>query len=136
MPPDLEHKSREELALEIVSLRHQVSDLSRMLFGGSSERFEGGGAKVAAEKKEGGGQAQAVPQTRKKEVAGPVKIHPGRAPLPESLERRDVFVEPRENVEGMKCIGEEATEELVYGNCPSAPSTRACRPPNCWPKSW
>lgn len=114
MPPDLEHKSREELALEIVRLRHQVSDLSRMLFGGSSERFEGAGPKVAAEKKEGGGQAQAAPQTRKKEVAGPVKIHPGRAPLPDSLERRDVFVEPRENVEGMKCIGEEATEELVY----------------------
>ena len=112
MPPDLENKTREELALEIVRLRHQVSDLSRMLFGQSSERFEGA-KKEEVVSKSGEGQ-NPKPQTRKKEAPKPVNIHPGRAPLPASLERREVIIEPTENVEGMKCIGEEVTEELVY----------------------
>jgi transposase len=113
MPPDLKNKTREELALEIVHLRHQVSDLSRMLFGHSSERFEAEGKEAVSKRKEGGEQKPAS-QTRKNAPAKPVKIHPGRAPLPESLERREVIIEPCENVEGLKCIGEEVTEELVY----------------------
>lgn len=114
MPPDLENKTREELALEIVRLRHQVSDLSRMLFGQSSERFEGGNQEGSNKRIEGGRGQKAHAKTRKSEPAKPVKVHPGRAPLPESLERREVIIEPEEHVEGMKCIGEEVTEELVY----------------------
>lgn len=135
MPPDLENKSREELAweivrmreekalleggreelaLEVVRLRHQVSDLNRMLFGQSSERFEGEKQAVASQVAHGGKRLLHHGQTRKNEPAKPVKVHPGRAPLPESLERRDVIIEPEENVEGMRCIGEEVTEELVY----------------------
>lgn len=134
MPPDLENKSREELAyeivrmreekalleggreelaLEILKLRHENGDLKRMLFGQSSERFEGLGEKTVGKTKEGDGQ-KSKQQKRKTEAPKPVKIHPGRAPLPASLERREVIIEPSELVEGMKCIGEEVTEELVY----------------------
>lgn len=117
MPPDLEDKSREELALEIVRLRNQVSGLSRMLFGKSSERFEGK-EKTVSDEASGKATETAKPKqgSKSKKVVAPkpVRVHPGRAPLPEELERRDVIIEPSENVEGMKCIGEEVTEELVY----------------------
>jgi transposase len=113
MPPDLKNKTREELALEIVQLRHENGDLKRMLFGQSTERFEGGGKEAVSKSREEDRQ-KSKQQTRKQKSPKPVKIHPGRSPLPESLERREVIIEPAENVEGMKCIGEEVTEELVY----------------------
>ena len=81
MPPDLENKTREELALEIVRLRHQVSDLNRMLFGQSSERFEGGKQEGSSKRSEGGSGQKAHAKIRKNEPAKPVKVHPGRAPL-------------------------------------------------------
>ncbi len=134
MPPELENKTREELAyeivrmreekalleggreelaLEVLRLRHENGDLKRMLFGQSTERFEGGSKESVVKTREGEGQ-KSKQATPKREVAKPVKIHPGRNPLPESLERREVIIEPAEKEESMKCIGEEITEELVY----------------------
>lgn len=84
-----------------------------MLFGQSTERFEGGSKESVVKTREGEGQ-KSKQATPKREVAKPVKIHPGRNPLPESLERREVIIEPAEKEESMKCIGEEITEELVY----------------------
>jgi hypothetical protein len=120
MPPDLKEKSREDLGWEVVRLRQENADLKRMLFGRKSERFEGdeqdgqlslaleGGVQVPPE-----AEVETITYKRHK-PSGPVKIHPGRTPLPEHLTRVDVVIEPEEDTTGLKCIGEEITEELEY----------------------
>lgn len=40
--------------------------------------------------------------------------HPGRNPLPDSLPREVIRLEPEENVEALKPVGEEVTEVLEY----------------------
>jgi transposase len=40
--------------------------------------------------------------------------HKGRLPLPDHLPVEEIFIEPEEDVTGLKCIGKEITEELEY----------------------
>jgi transposase len=112
----------EQLNFSIASLQHQVKELQRLLYGSRHERFIAANnnsaqlsldiqaEEVAAVKIT---DAQKIEYTRvKKEVAN--KEHPGRYKLPEHLERREKIIEPKENTEGLKKIGEEITEELDY----------------------
>jgi transposase len=94
--------------------------LKRMIFGTKSERFvpavppeqtslaldiENAEAKPAEE--------ESITYTRKKKKEDqPLKK--GRQLLPAHLERIEIIIEPQEDVSGLKCIGEEITEELDY----------------------
>lgn len=122
MPPDLTEKSREDLGWEVVRLRQENADLKRMLFGRKSERFVGeeldGQLSLDLEGAVPQGEVLEVEEetiTYKRSKPGaPVKIHPGRAPLPPQLKRVDIVIEPQEDTTGLICIGEEITEELEY----------------------
>jgi len=114
----------EQSQLSIASLKHELDQLKKMIFGSKHERF------IAANNDPSqlslGIQAEAVAQcsiidakkisyTRTTtQVTENKKDHPGRMKLPEHLERRELIIEPAGKVEGCKKIGEEVTEELEY----------------------
>jgi transposase len=113
-----------EQQLNIDSLRLQLDQLKRMIFSSKQERF--------------------IPHATPDQLALPLDIetpaqittttsiqkisydrvttktektpthHPGRTKLPDHLQRQEIFIEPTENISGMKKIGEEITEELEY----------------------
>ena len=57
-------------------------------------------------------ETEEVSYTRRKSTK---KITPhGRGSLPSHLPRKDIILEPKEDVSGLKKIGEEITEELEY----------------------
>jgi len=111
----------EESTLEIVSLRNEIANLKRMIFGSKSESFipqntpstqlslniEAEAIATCSVTK-----AQKIEYTRQQlEIK---KDHPGRTRLPEHLERREIIIEPLQKTEGCKKIGDEVTEELEY----------------------
>lgn len=113
----------EDLQVKYNLLVHELEQLKKMIFGSGHERFIPSNnnpsqlalaiqaEEVAAVKIS---SAQKIEYTRvNKEVTGK-KNHPGRHQLPEHLERREVIIEPQQNTEGFKKIGEEVTEELDY----------------------
>jgi transposase len=111
----------QESTLEIVSLRHEIANLKRLIFGSKSESFipqnvpstqlsldiEAEAIATCSVTK-----AQKIEYTRNQlEIK---KDHPGRTKLPEHLERREIIIEPLQKTEGCKKIGDEVTEELEY----------------------
>jgi transposase len=113
-----ENSSKEELISTIILLQEELAQLKRMIFGTKSERFI---PSVVA------GQAslgfdveavmpavvkQAISYTREQQRGN--KVHTGRLPIPSYIERIKIEVAPEETVTGLKCIGEEVTEELEY----------------------
>jgi transposase len=113
-----ENSSKEELISTIILLQEELAQLKRMIFGTKSERFI---PSVVA------GQAslgfdveavmpavvkQAISYTREQQRGN--KVHTGRLPIPSYIERIKIEVAPEEDVTGLKCIGEEVTEELEY----------------------
>jgi transposase len=113
----------EEALTEIALLKHQLKELQRLIFGSKQERFIPSGnnpsqlnldmqvEEIAACKIIDAKKIECIRHT--KEVTEK-KEHPGRMKLPEHLERREIIVEPEQNAEGYKKIGEEVTEELEY----------------------
>ena len=111
----------EESTLEIVSLKHEIANLKRIIFGSKSESFipqNTASAQLSLDMQADAFatcsviKAQKIEYTRQQvEIK---KNHPGRTPLPEHLERREFIVEPVEKPEDCKKIGEEITEELEY----------------------
>jgi transposase len=115
---------RDEQQLKIESLQLQLDQLRRMIFSSKQERF--------------------IPNTTPDQLILPLEIetnaeittttsvqkisydrvltktekipynHPGRTKLPDHLERHEIYIEPAEDISGMKKIGEEITEELEY----------------------
>jgi len=113
----------EQSQLTIASLQQELAQLKKMIFGSKHERFipsENNPSQLAL-----GIEAEAVAAcniidakkieyTRiKTEVKEPI-AHPGRYKLPEHLERKEIIIEPTEDVRDCKKIGEEITEELEY----------------------
>jgi transposase len=109
------------LEQENVTLRHEISNLKRLIFGGKSESFIPQntpstqlslGIQAEAIATCSVTKAQKIEYTRQQlEIK---KDHPGRTKLPEHLERREIIVEPLQKTEGCKKIGDEVTEELEY----------------------
>lgn len=116
----------EQSALEIASLKHELANLKRLVFGSKNERFVPSNSSslqlsLDIETEEVAQcsviKAQKIEYIRHTTESDSYRIkkeHPGRTPLPEHLERREIVIEPSEKTEGCKKIGDEITEELEY----------------------
>jgi transposase len=128
-----ENLSREELIAELISVKSayellevtvlqqkaELAQIKRMIFGTKSERFA---PVVPVEQTSLSLDAetvvalpvvkQRISYTREKPKSN--KVHTGRLPIPAHIERIKIEVAPDCDVTGLKCIGEEVTEELEY----------------------
>lgn len=118
---DITTLSREELIDEVTQLKHQVALLQKLVFGPRSDRF-----KVAAETPANqlslgvSSEAIAEVEVKKTTIKGhdrtkvklEAKKHPGRNPLPSSLRREEIVIEPTEDVTGCTRLEDEVTEVL------------------------
>ena len=111
----------EESALEIASLKHELANLKRLIFGSKNERFvpsNSSSSQLSLDiEAEEVAQCSVIKAQKIEYIRHTTEIkkeHPGRTPLPEHLERREIVVEPSEKTEGCKKIGDEITEELEY----------------------
>jgi len=108
-----------ELQAEVLYLKQELDKLKRMIFGAKSERFIPTDSSQLAlglegvELKEKEPETQTLSYTRNKPKKTEVPGH-SRMPLPAHLPREEHVIEPEENVEGGKKIGEEITEILDY----------------------
>ena len=114
----------EQSQLEIAFLKQELAQLKKIIFGSRQERFAANDAitpaqlslniqaeAVAAVKIT---DAKKISYTKLTTAITPAKLHPGRHPLPEHLERREQIIEPAADTALLKKIGEEITEELEY----------------------
>jgi transposase len=114
-----ESYTREELITTIISLKHELAQIKRMIYGTKSERFLPNDnffqttLDLAIEIKElAETQTQTISYTKEKKKSKHVPT--GRLPIPSHIERKKIIVEPKEEIIGLKVIGEEVTEELEY----------------------
>lgn len=101
-------------------LKFQIEQFKRAMYGSKKERF------IASENPE----QLAIPfEVDQQEVVAAIesikeqityerekaaKQHRGRMALPSHLPVKEIVLEPTQNIEGMKCIGQEITDELEY----------------------
>jgi transposase len=114
----------EQSQLRILSLEQQLQQLKKMIFGSRQERFiptTSGDPQlsldIAAETDAAVSvtSAQKISYVRQIVTAEPKPLeHPGRTKLPESLRREQIIIEPVEETEGCRKMGEEVTEVLEY----------------------
>ncbi len=101
------------------SVKFELSQLKRLVFGSKRERFvsshdngqmslpfEVVAPPVATEP-----PTEKISFTRRKANR---ENHHGRLPLPDHLPVEEIIIEPEEDVTGLKCIGNEVTDELEY----------------------
>src|SRR5680860_1126846 len=110
-----------KLTQEVINLKLQIEQFRRAMYGSKRERF------ITAENPEQlllpfDIDAQKVAQavevfveevTYQRKKAG-AKNHPDRLALPSHLPVHEIILEPTENTEGLKYIGQEVTDELEY----------------------
>jgi transposase len=108
----------EELEAKVAFLELEMDKLRRMIFGQKRERFvpvvspEQLDMQLDDEKIETVAvQTEEISYTRTKKK---VKTPHGRNPLPAHLPRKDIVIEPEQDVTDLKKIGDEVTEELEY----------------------
>lgn len=113
--------TREQLIDEVTQLKHQVALLQKLVFGPRSDRF-----KVAVEvpvnqlslgvSSEALAEVEVKKTTIKEHDRTRIKLeakkHPGRNPLPSSLRREEIIIEPSEDVSGCARLEDEVTEVL------------------------
>lgn len=107
--------------IEVASLKNELAQLKRMIFGSKSEQFVPSrhpsqlALNIHAETIATASvvSAKKVEYTRVKTETRPVN-HPVRMKLPDHLERKERLIEPEGLSEGCRRIGEEVTEELEY----------------------
>jgi transposase len=114
----------EETLAEVATLKHQVNELKRLIFGSKHERFISSDSHPSQLSLDIQTEAAAqLPATTAKKIeytrstatiTENKQDHPGRNRLPEHLERREIIIEPQQDTKGCKKIGEEVTEELEY----------------------
>ncbi len=108
------------LSQEVDLLKFQLEQFKRAMYGSKKERF------IASENPEQlpipfevdeNEVAQAVEAVKEQityERQKSAKKHQGRMALPSHLPVEEIILEPSKNVEGLKCIGQEITDELEY----------------------
>lgn len=105
---------------EIAVLKSQLAELKRLIFGSRHERFVPAQSPdqlslgLQTEPESIGAEERKVQKITYTRVTTEAKKHPQRLPLPAHLPRERVVIEPKEDVSGLKTIGEELTEELDY----------------------
>lgn len=113
----------EEYAAENLQLKQELAQLKTLVFGSKSERFAAGASPdqlaLAFEQKpaqplSGQELTEQINYTRKKAALSTPVNHPGRMPLPASLPRQEVILEPLADLTGYRQIACEITEELEY----------------------
>ncbi|WP_301927827.1 IS66 family transposase [Ferruginibacter sp.] len=122
---DTDYKSLYENAcLRIAVLEQELAQIKKIIFGSKQERFAPTDS-TAATQLSLNVEAEAIAAvkitnakkieyTKVTTAITPAKLHPGRNPLPEHLERREQIILPVEDISLLKKIGEEVTEELEY----------------------
>jgi transposase len=118
---DITALSKEDLILEVMQLKHQVSLLQKMVFGPKSDRFKLP-AEVPANQLSLSVTVDPVAEVEVKrttvkehdrtKVKLEAKKHPGRNALPSNLRREEIIIEPEEDVTGCVRIEAEVTEVL------------------------
>lgn len=101
----------------ISQLQFQLDQMKRILFGAKRERFVPTRDEkqmtlpfdVEPEAEQKPEEEQTITYVRKKNKR---ESHPGRLPLPSHLPVKEIVIEPKEDTTGMKCIGQEITEQL------------------------
>lgn len=113
--------TREELIDEVTQLKHQVALLQKLVFGPRSDRFKlpaevpnnqlslGVSSKPLAEVEV---RKTTIKEHDRTKVKLEAKKHPGRNPLPSSLRREEIIIEPTEEVSGCIRLDDEVTEVL------------------------
>jgi len=112
-------KKFQALLEKFSSMKFELSQLKRLVYGSKRERFissqENGQMslpfEVEALPEETEPSTEKIAFTRRKTNR---KNHHGRLPLPDHLPFEEIFIEPEEDTTGMKCIGQEVTDELEY----------------------
>ena len=101
----------EESALEIASLKHELANLKRLIFGSKNERFvpsNSSSSQLSLDiEAEEVAQCSLIKAQKIEYIRHTTEIkkeHPGRTPLPEHLERREIVIEPSEKTEGCNPI--------------------------------
>jgi len=118
---DEQSRSRQVIDLQyrLLKLEQHVAIYKKMLFGSKSERFTGGvnqdqialdldlAQTLASEP-----PVETITYTRPKSGTEAKAGH-SRVEFPSNLPRKEIIIEPDEDVSGCKCIGEEVTEVLA-----------------------
>ena len=115
-----ERPTYEDLFLQNTQLRHELDQLKRLIYGSRHERFipvaspDQLSLDIVAQKKEQPPTTMEAIHYERKKASKPAseKIQTGRMPLPASLPREQIIIEPNEDVTGWRNIGQEITEEL------------------------
>jgi len=106
------------LLAENTYLKQELSQLRHFIFGQKRERFVSGlskdqlGLALGDKPVELETSIEQISYERKKVTVKPAPH--GRGELPAHLERREMVIEPEEDVSGLSKIGEQITEELDY----------------------
>lgn len=113
-------KKLQDMLEKFSSMKFELSQLKRLIFGSKRERFVSGAEDAQMslpfdietasqeETSEAATEEVSSHQRRKR------KNHPGRLSLPDHLPVEEIIIEPEEDVTGLKCIGHEVTDELEY----------------------
>lgn len=109
---------RKESTQQIELLKFQLAELKRMIFGAKSERYIPEQApeqlSIFASQEVTQEAETSVTITAHQRKKTKSKKKPARLVLPANLERREEIIEPVVDTSGMKKIGAERTEILVY----------------------
>lgn len=113
--------SKEELVVQVKELQHQVALLQKLVFGPRSDRFKITD-EAPANQLSLGVTTEAIADVEVKKttikehdrtkVKLEAKKHPGRTPLPSTLRREVIVIEPQEDVTGLTRLADEVTEVL------------------------
>lgn len=107
------------LSEKLLEKQHFIEQLRRMRYGVTSERFIVPDGQVVLPfvvdtERVGAAVGKALKSVVAEHTRAAKKHHPGRQPLPEHLPVEEILLEPDEDVTGLKCIGVEIIDELVY----------------------
>jgi len=111
-------ESYKKLESKASLMQFQIDQLTRLLYGAKRERFvsnqEDGQLSLPFDVEQASTpdvpEVEEINYTRKKKK--PRENHPGRLPLPSHLPVEEIVIEPQEDTTGMKCIGQEVTDQL------------------------
>ena len=111
------------LQLQTLELKRQMEQLQKMIFGSRHERFvplENNPSQLSldiqAESSESCSlvHTKQITYTKTNTTTQTPSVHPGRMKLPEHLRREEIIIEPTEDTNGLKKMGQEVSEVLEW----------------------